>query len=195
VFHNSPFQLHLSGAILCLDWLLDGPSEKVNVISEIVARELMGICTCTLSAKYIADTDLICVENSMDQVVFQGRLISTDDMNSTDTILHLEHWAQTEPTVTAKGVQLTVSNLCSVHLEQLGQSGCTTVNTPSSTTPTEESQSTATPTIEIFTPQEQSLVIPISAGAIGGVLFLIIIVVVLIVVVVVLRRRRSKMEL
>ena len=95
---------------------LDGPSEKVNVISEIIARELMGICTCTLSAKYIADTDLICVENSMDQVVFQGRLISTDDMNSTDIILHLEHWAQTEPTVTAKGVQLTVSNLCSVQV-------------------------------------------------------------------------------
>ena len=131
----------------------------------------------------------------MDKVVFQGRLISTDDMNSTDIVLHLEHWAQTEPTVTAKGVQLTVSNLCSVHLEELGQSGCTTVNTPSSTTPTEESQSTETPTIEIFTPQKQSLVIPVSAGAIGGVLFLIVIVVVLIVVVVVLRRRRSKMEL
>jgi len=155
----------------------------------------MGICACTLSAKYIADTDLICVENSMDQVVFQGRLISTNDMNSTNIILHLEHWAQTEPTVVAKGVQLAVSNLCSVYLEELGQSGCITVNTPSSTTPTEESQSTETPTIEVITPMKESSVVPISAGVIGGVLFLIVVVVALIVVVVVLRRRQSKMEM
>ena len=131
----------------------------------------------------------------MNRVVFQGRLISTDDMNSTDIISHLERWAQSEPTVAAKGVQLTVSNLCSVHLEELGQYGCIMDNTPSSVTPTDESRSTETPTVEDVTPQKGSSVIPISAGAIGGVLLLIVIVVVLIVVVVVLRKRRAKMEM
>jgi len=174
-------------------------SEKANIVSGYIAGELMAICNCALSAKYIANPDLICMENSTGGVIFQGRLISTEDMNSTEMVSRLERWAQTKPIIVAKGVKLTIAGICSEHLRGLD---CIMDNTPPTTAPT--IPPTDNTTKILMTPTQDSnptgigaadsqLNVPvIGASAGGGVLLLIVAVVILIVVVLVLRRRWYK---
>ena len=160
-------------------------SETANSISKYIAGELMDICNCAFSEKYIAEPDLICMENSTSGVIFQGRLISTEDMNSTEMVSDLEGWAQTKPIIVAKGVKLTVVGICSEHLRGLD---CFMDNTPPTVmTPTQNSNPTG-----VGITESHSIVPVIGAGAGGGVFLLIVAVVILIVVVLVLRRRRYK---
>ena len=155
----------------------------------------MDICNCALSAKYIADPDLICMENSTSGVIFRGRLISTEDMNSTEMVSRLERWARTRPIIVAKGVKLTVAGICSEHLRGFD---CIMDNTRPTVPPTVNTTTTLmTPTQNsnptgIRVTDSHPIVSVIGAGAGGGVFLLIVGVVILIVVVLVLRRRRYK---
>ena len=145
----------------------------------------MDICNCAFSEEYIADPDLICLENNASGVIFQGRLISTEDMNSTEMISQLERWAQNKPIIVAKGVKLTVAGICSEHPRGLD---CIMDNTrPTVMTPTQNSNPTG-----VGVTESHSIVPVIGAGAGGGVFLLIAAVVILIVVVLVVRRRRYK---
>lgn len=147
----------------------------------------MDICNCAFSEEYIADPDLICLENSTSRVIFQGRLISTEDMNSTEMVSQLERWAQTKPIIVAKGVKLTVAGICSEHPRGLDCTMDNTRSTVMTSTPTQNSNPTG-----VGVTESHSIVPVIGAGAGGGVFLLIAVVVVLIVVVLVLRRRRYK---
>ena len=150
VFHNSLFQLHLFGSIICRDWVVSIdtlehhywsytywisctqtsiPAEKANDIAEVVAREVQKICSCGLSDRYIGGMRLMCgSNNSTGQVVFLARMISLDGVNSTDLLPQLQRWTQTGPTITVQGVSLTISANCSVYLRDFSRPTVTCIH-------------------------------------------------------------------
>ena len=100
MFQNNLFQLHLFGAIVCQEWVVSNitdfeqttivctqTSDKASDIAEDVARELEVICSCGFSDKYIGGMRLMCGDdNRTGEVIFLARMISFDDMNSTDLL-------------------------------------------------------------------------------------------------------------
>ena len=58
---------------------------------------------CTFPSNYIGG-QLMC--QNQNQILFQGRLISTDNHNSIDLLVDLEAWLSQEPTVLVQGEEL-----------------------------------------------------------------------------------------
>ena len=193
---------------MCLSSQSEGYTDKTISITEDMPQQLESVCDCIFSAKYIGDSALICA-NSTNKMVFQGRMISTDAMNSTALMEYLAEWAQTAPTVVAKGVQLMVSPHCSVFLHELGNTTCIPIEevdivspspTPSSMLPSPLPSPTPTGDMTVTKPEEErteaesspvSLPIPMIAGAAFGVL-LVVTVIIIMIVAIVMCKRRSK---
>ena len=173
--------------------------EILDDISQDTARELEGVCSCLLSAKYIGDGRLHCDRNRTDAIVLQARMISTESRDSTSILSTLQQWARTSPTLVARGVQLRVRADCSVDLEEFDSSlGC--VQIPTTPPSTERPMTTQRPTTPPTTPQQPestdtegakaaALPIPAIAGAVGGV---IVAVIVVILAVLLCRRQKAK---
>jgi hypothetical protein len=103
-FNNSVFLLILEKTN-CREWI----ANRTEGILEDLARELSrGIelfCQCTLPNTYIADGNLKC---SKQELMFQGRIISTNERDSSDLLADLEKWISTTPTVIARSELLKV---------------------------------------------------------------------------------------
>ena len=144
---------------MCLSSQSEGYPDKTISIIEGMPQQLESVCDCVFSAKYIGDSALICA-NSTNKMVFQGRMISTDAMNSTALMEYLAEWAQTAPTVVAKGVQLMVSPHCSVFLHELGNTTCIPIEevdivSPSSTPSSMLPSPTPTGDMTVTKPEEE----------------------------------------
>ena len=167
-----------------------GPLEILDDISQDTARELDGICRCSLSAKFIGDGRLHCDSNRTDAVVLQARMISTKTRDSSGILSTLQEWAHTSPTLVARGVQLMVRADCSVELEEFDSSvGCVQLpTTPPSTQAPMTPESPTTPTMTPQQPgptnpgQQSSIPIPAIAGAVGAVLAVVVIVLLAVIV-------------
>ena len=121
-------------------------------------------------------------DNSTGQVVFLARMISLDGTNSTNL-------QRTRSTITVKGVSLTISTDCSVHLHDFSRPTCIRLTAPTSATPTTYGPSR----VDQAEPSAASWpVIPVTAGLGGGMLLLIMIIIVLLAIVLVLKKRQSK---
>ena len=128
-------------------------------------------------------------DNSTGQVAFLARMISLDGVNSTELLPQLQRWTQTGPTITVKGVSLTISADCSVHLRDFSRPACIRLTAPTSATPTTYGPTT----VDQAEPSAASWpVIPVTAGLGGGMLLLIMIIIVLLAIVLVLKKRQSK---
>ena len=171
--------------------LTNTPLEILDDIFQDTARELEGVCRCSLSAEYIGDGRLHCDRNRTDAIVLRARMISTESRDSTSILSTLQQWARTSPTLVARGVQLRVRADCSVDLEEFDSSlGCVQIPT---TPPSTERPTTPQPTPQQPGPTDPepapSIPIPAIAGAIGVVLAVVIIV---ILAVLVCRKQMSK---
>ena len=148
MFDNDIFQLHLSGAVVCTQWLVricttladrndlltlamnmyflqeNGFLDKTDQLSDHMAPEVDKSCKCGLSAKYIGDSRLLCDDTSTGIVVLQARMISTDTTNSTDLLHFVSDWARQGPTVIVQGVRFTVNGHCSIYLKKFGDTRC-----------------------------------------------------------------------
>ena len=167
-------------------------SDKASDIAEDVARELEIICRCGFSEKYIGGVRLVCGDNnSTGQVIFLARMISFDGVNSTDLLSQLQQWVQTRPTITVKGVSMTISGDCSVYLGEFSRPMCTPINLPFSQEPT-------TPVANTDNQAEVSStnlpVIPIAAGLGGGMLLFIVIILLLAILLIRKRRKRNRQQ-
>ena len=92
VFNNSLFQLHLSGAIVCNEWVVSKSSiHTLLLLSKLLMAALRLqtrqvilleiICSCGFSDKYIRGMRLVCRnDNSAGQVIFLARIISFDGL-------------------------------------------------------------------------------------------------------------------
>ena len=62
----------------------DDSLEKLSDVTEQIVLQLTDSCECALTVEYIADGRLVCGPNKPEKVIFQGRIISTPERNSTD---------------------------------------------------------------------------------------------------------------
>ena len=171
---DSPLSYSKSYAqsIVCLFSTLhiqhDDSLEKLLDVTEQIVLQLTDSCECALTVEYIADGRLVCDPNEPENVIFQGRIISTPERNSTDFLPMLGSWVLNEPTIVVQGVQLKVESRCSVELANLGDTECVQPPTDS--------------------------VIGV-AGAVGGVLVLVVLTVITVAAIICVKKlRRGKGE-
>ena len=81
----------------------DERGEIVEDLARDISKGIEHICHCEFPSDYIAERQLLCHNTSL---VFQGRIISTKNSESTDLLADLQKWLSTEPTLTAKGEDL-----------------------------------------------------------------------------------------
>ena len=147
----------------------DDSLEKLSDVTEQIVLQLTDSCECTLTVEYIADGRFVCDPNKPEKVIFQGRIISMSERNSTDFLPMLRLWKVNEPTIVVQGVQLTVESRCSVELSNLGDIRCGQL-------PTESVVASNFPV-----PEERSGFPVLGvAGAVGGVLVLVILAVIIV---------------
>ena len=153
--------------MVCLFFTLhiqhDDSLEKLSDVTEQIVLQLTDSCECALTVEYIADGRLVCDPNEPEKVIFQGRIISTPERNSTDFLPILGSWVLNEPTIVVQGVQLKVESRCLVELANLGNTEC--VQPPTNT------------------------VIAV-AGAVGGVLVLVVLAVTILGAIVCVKKMR-----
>ena len=81
----------------------DQREKIVEDLARDISRGIEHICNCEFPIDYIAERQLLCRNTSL---VFSGRIISTNNSESTDLLADLEKWLSTDPTLTAKGEDL-----------------------------------------------------------------------------------------
>ena len=79
------------------------PRKIVEDLARDISRGIELICHCGFPSDYIADGKLTC---NNQRLVYQGRIISTNDRDSIDYLGDLQKWISTEPTLVVKGEQL-----------------------------------------------------------------------------------------
>ena len=80
--------------------------ERRMEIAHEVSKGIELICRCNLSSDYITDTKFTCENEHL--VIFHGRIISTNDRDSSDLAGDLEKWVSTKPTIVVQGKELQV---------------------------------------------------------------------------------------
>jgi len=84
------------------------PSVKSVDVVQAVTAGIDQFCHCHFSSYYIGDGRLLCDQEACHRAVFQGRIISTNDRNSTELLQDLEEWVSSNPTVAVQGEELQV---------------------------------------------------------------------------------------
>ena len=83
-------------------------SEKMDDLVHEIAKGIEQFCRCGFSSEYIAEERLTCNKTDLHQVLLQGRIISTNDRDSSDLVGDLEEWVSSGPTVVVQGKKLQV---------------------------------------------------------------------------------------
>lgn len=156
---------------------------KLGAILNIIISQLRSTCSCQLSAKYIASSDLVCGDRTTDRVILQGSLIGAQESNSTDLHTQLQSWVDGAPSVEVIGSQLQVVP-CSTYP---GDEGSCVLAPATPTTPTtiprvanaEESSSSGLGGVTLY------------AAVGGGVAVLLIVVLVIVLLVLAIKKRRN----
>jgi len=84
------------------------PLEKSVDMVLVITAGIDRLCHCQFTSDYIGDGRLLCDQEACHRAVFQGRIISTDNRNSTELLQDLERWVSSTPTVVVQGEQLQV---------------------------------------------------------------------------------------
>jgi len=103
------------------------------------------MCDCHIPANYIADERMICEDEDPSKVVFQGRMIITEDRNSSQLIDDIAKWVSTDPHLVIRGVQLEADKTCSTILSELGDSKCVAIPEPVETSTVDIKPGMSTP--------------------------------------------------
>ena len=77
-------------------------------IAPAVSNGIDMICRCNFTNDYITDETFVCNEVNPDLIIINGRIISTNDSDSSDLVGDLEEWASSGPTVVVQGKELRV---------------------------------------------------------------------------------------
>lgn len=161
-------------------------SVKLGAVLNIIISQLRSTCSCRLSAKYVASSNLVCGDRTTDRVILEGTLIGALESSSADLHTQLQNWVDTGPTTEVIGSQLQVVP-CSTYPGH--EASCE--STPATSTAT-----TATPaTIPRVADAEESSSglggVTLYAAVGGGVALLLIVVLVIVVLTLAIRKRRN----
>ena len=77
-------------------------------IALAVSNGIDMICRCNFTNDYITDETFECDEVNPDLIIINGRIISTNDRDSSDLVGDLEEWVSSGPTVVVQGKELRV---------------------------------------------------------------------------------------
>ena len=77
-------------------------------IALAVSNGIDMICRCNFTSDYITEETFECDEVNPDLIIINGRIISTNDSDSSDLVGDLEEWASSGPTVVVQGKELRV---------------------------------------------------------------------------------------
>lgn len=157
----------------------------MGAIVDVVVTQLIKSCSCPLSAKFIAEAELMCGDRTTDRVIIQAKLVSLEDTSSEELHTQLQAWVDTEPAVEITGNPLQILS-CSTYP---GDGVSCEIAAPSSTV-----------SINIVDAKGQDtssspIGIPVYGGLIGALIVIIVIIVVVILVVAVARRRMKRRSL
>ena len=83
-------------------------SEKMDDLIHEIAKGIEQFCRCGFPSEYIAEERLTCNKTDLHRVLLQGRIISTNDRDSSDLVGDLEKWVSSGPTVMIQGKELRV---------------------------------------------------------------------------------------
>lgn len=73
-----------------------------------VAAQLSKVCSCSLSVRYIANTELTCGDHTTDRVILEGAIIALNKISETKLHQLLQGWVDNSPTMEVTGVSLQV---------------------------------------------------------------------------------------
>ena len=141
------------------------PEKIMTDLAREFSRGIELTCRCKFPDTYIPDGQLKCVKQ---ELMYRARIISTDDMDSTDLLKEFEKWLSSEPVVIARGEVLTLVKNPTTELKE----------TPS-LKPSEQKE--ASP---------GNVPVPIIGGIAGVTVVFVLLIVIVTVIVVVLRKRR-----
>ena len=83
-------------------------SEKMDDLIHEIAKGIEQFCRCGFPSEYIVEERLTCNKTDLHRVLLQGRIISTNDRDSSDLVGDLEKWVSSGPTVMIQGKELRV---------------------------------------------------------------------------------------
>ena len=115
-----------------------GVSEKTLALKLWLASFINVSCNCTYSSTYIISSRYLCDRSYTGSIVFQGELISSPSINSSQLLAALQSWVRSSPTVNILGSQYMIDGECNVQIRQLGVAeldGCTASSGGHSQTP------------------------------------------------------------
>ena len=78
-----------------------------DLVQEI-SKAIEQFCRCEFTGDYIAEERLTCNKRDPHLVLLQGRIIGTNDRDSSDLLVNLEEWVSSGPTVMIQGKELRV---------------------------------------------------------------------------------------
>ena len=81
------------------------PEQIVQDLSTALSDGIELTCNCSFPSDHIADGQLTCHN---DILIFQGRIISTTEWNSTDLMEYFKQWLSGDPTVIVQGEELSL---------------------------------------------------------------------------------------
>ena len=78
-------------------------AEILDDLARDFSRGIEIICRCSLPSDYITDGQLTCYNQNL---VYQGRIISTNDRGSPNLMGDLQEWLSRDPMIIVKGEEL-----------------------------------------------------------------------------------------
>lgn len=84
------------------------PLEKTEDIVEEISSGIEHYCQCHFPKDYIVDTIFLCDKERPENVIFQGRIIGTNERDSEDLVEQLDKWKSNKPTMVIQGTQVQV---------------------------------------------------------------------------------------
>ena len=81
---------------------------------------MSSFCDCSIPPENIGDMQFLCVHEMPGVLVLQGRIVSNGQKNTTELISDIGSIAKERSDIMIQGLQLRALNICSVHLEELG---------------------------------------------------------------------------
>ena len=93
-----------------------------------ISRGIEQFCRCKFSTDYITNESLTCHGETL---AFEGRVVSTDDRDSSNLVSDMQKWLSSGPTVIARGEKLKVVNIdTKVEMKSSTNNRNTTVEVP-----------------------------------------------------------------
>ena len=83
------------------------PAEIVEDLARDISRGIELTCSCRFPSNYIIDRELKCDKENL---IFSGRIISTNERNSTNLLADFKKWLLSNPTIIVKGETLNIVN-------------------------------------------------------------------------------------